>query len=52
MNDLQKELDKAFAMISSIPVSGDGVEMMAAAREHLRRAYKLAKPEAEETDHG
>ena len=52
MNDLQKELDKAFAMISNIPVTGDGVELMAAAREHLRRAYQLAKPEEEESDRG
>ena len=34
MTDLQKELDRAFACLSAIPVSGDGVEIMAAAREH------------------
>lgn len=47
MTDLQKELDQAFALVSAIPVSGDGVELMAAAREHLRKAFKLAEPEKE-----
>ena len=43
MSELEKELDEAFRLISGIAVSGDGVELMAAARERLRRAYKLAK---------
>lgn len=52
MTDLQKELDQAFALVSAIPVSGDGVELMAAAKEHLRNAFKLAEPkkEKESTD--
>lgn len=52
MTDLQKELDRAFACLSAIPVSGDGVEIMAAAREHLRKAFKLAEPEKEEANGG
>lgn len=42
MNEIQKRLDKAFTLISAIPVSGDSVEIMAMAREHLRSAYNLA----------
>ena len=52
MTDLQKELDRAFACLSAIPVSGDGVEIMAAAREHLRKALKLADPEKGEDNGG
>lgn len=42
MNEIQKQLDKAFTLISAIPVSGDVVDIMAMAREHLRSAYNLA----------
>ena len=45
MTKLQEELGLAFKIISAIPVSGDGVEAMAAAREHLRNAFKLAEKE-------
>lgn len=48
MNELQKALDDAYSALAAIPVSGDLVEVMAAAREHLRRAYKLAAPETKE----
>ena len=43
MTDLQKQIDQAFKFLSAIPVSGDGVELMAAVREHLRKAFKLAE---------
>lgn len=52
MTKLQEELDKAFKFVSAIPVSGDGVELMAAAREHLRNAFKLADSEKEEANGG
>lgn len=42
-NDLKTELDAAFNLISALPVSGDGVDIMAAARDHLRTAYKLTE---------
>lgn len=42
MNEIQKQLDKAFTLISAIPVSGDAVDIMAMARKHLRSAYDLA----------
>lgn len=52
MNEVQKELDRAFRLLSGIAVSGDGVELMAAARESLRKAYKLAVPEKEDDADG
>lgn len=52
---LMKELDIAFGLISSVPVSGEAVDTMAAARQKLRGVYaelkKLnenAKKEAED----
>ena len=42
MKDLQEKLSKAFNLLSAIPVAGDHVEIMAAARELLREAHKLA----------
>lgn len=54
MNEVQKALDAAFKALDTIPVSGAGVELMAAARANLRLAYKLAGegngPEAEAND--
>lgn len=41
--ELQKEIDGAYQILASIPVSGDFVEVMAAARQKLRSAYSLAK---------
>ena len=52
MTELHEELKQAYAFLSAIPVSGDHVEIMAAAREHLRRAFKLAQPEKEEENGG
>ena len=54
MNELQKTINEAFEYISAIPVSGDAVEVMAAAKDALRRAYKLAEDKPVETgvDHG
>lgn len=53
-NDIQKEIDQAFALISAVLVSGDAADAVAGARAHLRRAYELAadKPEEKEADHG
>lgn len=39
MDDILKELELAFKMISTIPVTGDSVDTMAAARVKLRNAY-------------
>lgn len=39
MDELLRELDSVFNMISRIPVTGDNVDLMAASREKLRRIY-------------
>lgn len=49
-SELQKEINKAFIAISTVPVSGDSVDRMAMAREHLHRAYMLAAPEPKEAE--
>lgn len=43
MENLLKELDIAFSLISSIPVSGEAVDVMAAARNKLRGVYAELK---------
>lgn len=52
MTELHEELKQAYAFLSAIPVSGDHVEIMAAAREHLRKAFRLAGPEKGEDNGG
>lgn len=48
MEKLLKELDTAFGLISSIPVSGEAVDTMAVARQKLRGVYaELKKLSAE-----
>lgn len=44
MTDLQKEINAAFAAISAIPVTGEDQERAVMAKEHLRKAYKMAAP--------
>lgn len=39
MNEVKKQIDEAFKLISTIPVSQDNVEVMAAAKAKLRAAY-------------
>ena len=48
MNEKQKLLDEAFRLLSAIPVRGDQVEVMAAARAKLRTVYNLCKEEVEQ----
>ena len=43
MNELQKELDAVWNLLASLPVRGDAVDIVAAARGGLRRAFKLAE---------
>lgn len=52
MTEIQKELDQAWRMLSGIPVSGDGVDLMAEARERLRQAYQLAEETEEVEERG
>lgn len=48
MNEIQRALDATFRAVSAIPVSGDGVELMATARASLRAAFRLAGAESGE----
>ena len=52
MNEVKKQIDEAFKLISCIPVSGENVEIMAAAKAKLRTVYaELSKrPEDEQED--
>ena len=43
----KKELEQAFKFLSAIPVSGDAVEIMATAKEKLRKAYSLLERKEE-----
>lgn len=52
MTELQKEIDQAFKLISAITVSGDGVDVMAAVRNHLRTAYGMAGEQTGEGEDG
>lgn len=53
MIEVKKQLEEAFQILSTIPVSGDHVEGMAAAKAKLRAAYLLVEHEnKEEADDG
>lgn len=41
MTELMQTLEDVFAIISAVPVTGDGADMIAAARKKLRDAYQL-----------
>lgn len=45
MDALKKEIDEAYKLLSAILVAGENVELMAGAKEHLRKAYRLANEE-------
>ena len=40
-----KHIEEAFRLISNIPVTGDNVEIMAAAKNELRAAFRDLKEE-------
>lgn len=42
MNEIMKNLQEAFDMLSTIPVQGQNVDVMYNARVKLRVAYKIA----------
>ena len=47
MDEIMKDLETTFNLISTIPVSGNAVEAMAEARARLRHAFAELKKEAE-----
>lgn len=52
MNGIQEELKKAFEMLNLIFVNGDGVDILASAKLHIKKAFDLASNEGEETSDG
>ena len=52
MEAVKKHLESVFNLVSSIPVKGDAVDVMAAARANLRAAYHLLdkQPDTEEEE--
>lgn len=52
-NDKVKQLmDSAYKLLSTVPVTGDAVERMAAARQQLRQAYQLLDTAEQEANDG
>lgn len=47
MNEIQKEINNAYKILSTVSVSGDAVDAIAACKMSLRMAYQ----KAEETEH-
>lgn len=45
MNEVQAEINNAFTILSSAMVSGDLVDVVAAVKLSLRRAFQMAKDE-------
>lgn len=55
LTPVQQELDQAYRLLSTLPVSGDAVEVVASVRMRLRKAYELAaakEKEDKEDKHG
>lgn len=50
MHELMEEIDTVYKMISTVPVTGDNIDTMAAARSKLRKIYAgLTKIEVDAT---
>ena len=43
MKELMEELDTAFRLMSSVPVTGDAIDLMAGARAKLRHVFEELK---------
>lgn len=43
MEEVRKEIQDAWRLLSTLPVSGDAVDVLAACRMALRRAYAAAQ---------
>ena len=41
MKEIKQYLEEAFQLVSSIPVKGDSVDVMAVVRANLKNAYRL-----------
>lgn len=52
MEELQKELKAAFEAICRVAVSGDSVDLIVIAKQHLKKAYGLVKRAEGDGDDG
>lgn len=52
MEELIKELDSAYRMISSVPVTGDAIDLIAGARASLRKVFDALKEMDEQQKDG
>ena len=50
MNELKKELENAYGLLSMLPFSGDAVDVAAACRMSLRRAIALTEQKEQEPE--
>ena len=51
MKEVNEKLNKVFKWLSAIPVSGEAMDLMFAAKQELRAAYKiLNESKKEDTD--
>lgn len=48
METIKKEIDEAYAILSTIYVNGDAVDMVASVRAKLRKAANMLKDEIED----
>ena len=49
MKEIKKHLEEAFQLLSSVPVKGDAVDVMAVVRANLKNAYRLLEEKESET---
>lgn len=47
MEDIKEELDCALKMLGTILLSGDAVDVMAAAKQKIRKAISMLPPDKE-----
>lgn len=52
MKELKEEINSAYKLLSTLQVSGDVVDVVAAVRAKLRRAYSLAEGKEKEAPNG
>ena len=52
LTDLQVEIDEAYKCVSMLQIAGDAVDVIAAARSHLRKAFELAGKQGEAKNDG
>ena len=50
MNEIREELDGALKMLGMIMLSGDAVDVMAAAKQKIRKSMSMLEPKEVKTD--